>query len=322
MTDGLPYRDLRHVRPLTTLEMLDRIVRTCKSHPRVFIPLGLLVSLPSLMLTIFIAQRGANLSADDLAKQLVNIVPWLIVPWIVMFWAIVAMITAGFQAFLFPQRPLPLIPAMRVSLPRLPQFVLVQLFTVSAFLIFFTYLPPRLLATGEGFAGLIAGMAAIWLIFAGIYFLIGWSLASVVVVVERRNFVQALARSLQLMRMAAGLRDRTWRAAGTPSRRVIALVVFPAFVWVGGSLILEGVSLLPHDYFPIPNNWVEHLPSWLGIVINPALAFVVWTWTYIGLTLLYADCRIRLEALDLQVRLLSRGEFPQPMDVPEPGIPA
>lgn len=299
--------DLKHLRPLSALEMFDRVFSVLRTQPVLFAQLGLLYSLQELVVAVYFLGRG-NTDVEELPSLLSFL---LLVPLFLRQWTAAAIVAVAFQACIFPQRPLSLWTAMRASFQRLPSLILTRILVM---LILFTVgvLVPAILlrqAASGGVAVFSAGLAA-WTFMLAAYLACVWSLISCVVVVERRAFMHAMMRSVELMRTRFGSR---W-AVGTAVRRLLLVLLFPATVWLVGQVAVQAASLAITGglTYELEGGRPVLVISSLWVLIANALnslfvPFILGPFTFTALVVLYTECRMRREALDLQVRLLAKG---------------
>jgi hypothetical protein len=301
--------------------MLDRVVGVLRTRPRLFFSLGVLYTLPLLgVLGLYYWLRAPK----DLNQVFGEITPWILGAQLLGEWANAAVIASSFQLLLFPSRPLLLWVALRGSLNRLFFLVLTRLF-VWLVLGLGLSIPSQLFSGGSAGGALdaISLILSLWILFAALYFMVLWMLTPVVVMVERVAFVRAMRRSMELLRLVF----RPGWMGDSALRRLGVIMVLPVTVWLVQLLAVQGlswvvtghpVSLAP--FFPPSDQALISLTLitfpktvfYAGSVVAACGWFVTGIWLYAALVLLYAECRMRYEALDIQVRMLARGDTALP----------
>jgi hypothetical protein len=299
-----PQDNLTHLRPCSTLEMLDRVFAVYRARPVLFTSLGFLYALPSFALTIGMAfYYGPGLTPEEIARR---ITPWAAAALLLAQWPNAATISAAFQTLLFPRRSLAFGTAIRGSLSRLPPLILTRLAIMAMIVMIGFGLPVELRRSQS--AGVLQQGLAIWLILLAVFMTMSWALVPAVVMIERRWFVDAMARGFQLMRMkySPGV------AGDGAMRRLLVLALFPICAWLACRLPIEAVCLAQYGKLSVD------APANDMLIIADACATLLVTaflepWIYIALVVLYCECRMRREGFDIQMRLLSHQETGAPM---------
>lgn len=281
--------ELAHLRPTTPLELLDRIFSVVARKPFVFAGLACLYAAPLLLLGLV----AVALKLDDARASQV-----LLLALLLQQWPAAAVVVAAFQSAVFPHKKLSLLLALRASLERLPYFILTR--ALALIVIISLASVPSALNMAE--IGWYATPVAIWALFAAVYLLILWALLPIVVMVERRAFVRAMARSAELMR---GVFKPGWIVGDTAFRRLVLMAAVP-FALV---ICLE---VVPECWSLASDRNLDTRFALLTLVLSFVVDLVFAMYAYVGLTLLYMECRMRREALDLQVRLLANGHLQAP----------
>ena len=137
-----------------------------------------------------------------------------------------------------------------------------------------------------------------------VYFSIVWALIGPVVMIERRGLFRALSRSVELMRLRFG----KGFFGDTPIRRLLIVGFFPLSMMLAGRVVIAAVSLAV-------TGEISFISSSNSVVIateavtDLLLGSVYLPWMTIALVAIYVECRMRREGLDMQVRLLAKGEL-------------
>lgn len=286
---------LAHIRPTTAMEMVDRVFEIMRRHLPFMMGLGALYALPTLLVGTWVILRDGN--ADDALTRvaLVGAVVAKQLP-------LAALAIAAFQAALFPGRILLPAPAFRSAFALLPQFMVIVLLIVLMLMGFAVVLPAMLSRTaGAGSPlGLILAPMSMAM---GLFVTLAYSLAPIVVLVEKRWFFAALGRSAELTRLVfrRGLVD-----GDSPFRRVALVALFP----LAATLAAEGLArmLVVAASTRAPSVAAGTITGdMFSLLIACAVSVVTAPALMCGLALVYIECRVRLEALDLQVRLVEIG---------------
>lgn len=301
--------DMMHLRPTSGLELMDHAFGILRIRPGLFLGLGALSALPALIAVyVYVATHRGITREDDLLEYFSY--QWA--AWLPSQWPVAAIVAAAFQTHLFPRRPLQLWTALRACLPRLPHFILTRLL-VTIFLLFLGVEVPSMFLKSGIAPGLAIAVAA-WSVIACIYFVGTLSLVPAVTVIERRAFFRAMTRSTELMRIVF----RGGILGDSALRRLVLLALFPMSLALMNLVFVESVNLALTGRMSaitrvslgmasnsvIPNTilLVDAVVSFFTGALNTA-------WFSAALVLLYSECRMWREALDLQVRLLSHGEM-------------
>jgi hypothetical protein len=299
---------LAHLRPTTPMEMIDRVFLVIGTRPKLFAALALMFALPPLLLQLF--QAFIPPKSGDSPDSIVLFAT--VAASLLIQWANAAVIAAAFQTLLFPARPLAAKAALRGALDRLFYLILTRFLVVSALIVLGLLLPQQLLSGNGGEPGFISVAIAAWSVGAAVYFGFGWALVPMVVMIERKSFVKAMLRSMDLMR----LKFRKAVVFGDSAlRRLLLVLIVPAAIYLFGQILVQGISLLATGQIlfmwsakVIQSSPAHRLVYLFDAGVSFAVSFFALPWLYSGLVMLYAECRMRHEALDIQVRLLTRGE--------------
>lgn len=294
--------ELAHLRPTATLEMMDNVFAVFATRKKLFFGLGLLSQLPIVSVLIAFPLLAGGAEVDWAATSFRS---WVLVAMVVQMWPIAALIAAAFQTMLFPGRPLQFASLLRASFAQLPHLIVTRIFARLLLVLLAGVGMMSLVQSQSGGAGQVIMLGlGIWSMLAIVYFSIVWALIGPVVMIERRSMFRALARSMELMRLKFG----AGIFGDTPIRRLLIVGLFPFTVFCLGRLIIAGVSLLVTGDFSLFST------SGLAVIATEAtvdllLGSVYLPWFTIALVAIYVECRMRREALDMQVRLLAKGEI-------------
>lgn len=212
-------------------------------------------------------------------------------------------IAGCFQASLFPKRALTVQALIRATAPRLPGFVLTRMLLGFAFLAFAIIIPKELLrsqASGPVQPVRVA-VAAILVIF-GFHLLFSWALVPLTIVLERRIFIRACIRSVELMRTRLG-----GGSFDSSSMRLL-LGVLPALL-VGATLVtaVQTWNLLTHRPLLIVLELPFETERSAAYIARGLIALFCTPLVWVLITTLYVECRMRRDGLDFQVRLIESG---------------
>lgn len=302
LTAGAPDDGLVHLRPTTSIELLDRAFEILRMRPALFAVLAIIASSRDAATYIVFALHGPMAEGQAYAFYILFSLTLL---FIVSQWAIAAIIASAFQLLLFPTRPLAFRTAMRGAAERLLPLILTRMLAWLVLLGLGFAIPQMLIAQNN--AGGIGAFLSLWSLGAAVFFGLQWALVSVVVMIEKRAFVRAMLRSMELMRLK-------WRRGffgDGALRRLLLILLFPGVLLAAGQAASQLVSRA------ITGQWMLKFPENTAVILtNGAISFVVSAivtpWLYAALVLLYAECRMKREALDIQVRMLARGETAKP----------
>jgi hypothetical protein len=283
--------DIRHLRPWTPGELADRAFYLLAHRPWMLLSCSLLFGLSEIVL-------GVWLLAMHRSPPRVREVYVLL--WLVGNWGQAAGQLAAFQTLLFPLRPLKPKPLLKTALIRLPSFVLTRL-TILIILMMFFWLVPNWSAGHYRTHGvLLCASLTFAAVAAGLFLFFRWSLSTMVVLVENRFLVGAMSRSNRLMKPASeqgrpspARMGRWWLAAVLPAG-VIALACIITCMAVGIA------------FHPVPFSTTGHITvSWVAIreISQGVACFLAAPIYWSGIALLYSQCRMRREAMDVMIRL-------------------
>ena len=148
-----------------------------------------------------------------------------------------------------------------------------------------------------------------------------WALMPAVVLLEGRMLFDALGRSAELMRMRFSQRP----FGDSAVRRLILLIGLAVAVALGGSL------LLPAAHWVVAGMPVPTLGDLAGsgesaggvwesaqLGLTALVSCLLWPYIQAAIAVLYAECRMRREGLDLQTRLLARETSAEPSMIERP----
>jgi hypothetical protein len=169
--------------------------------------------------------------------------------------------------------------------------------------------------------GLVAALIMIWMVPAflspalicvttplvggvAVYLVVRWSVAIPALVIERLGAVAALGRSRALVRGA------WWRTCLT----LVLLAILLAVLWVMGYAL---VSALVGTLQAVLAPGVRGQTDWAAVVeslLNSAVGLAFGPLFHIGLTLMYYDRRVRVEAYDISLlaQNMLRQQGPEP----------
>lgn len=287
-----------HLHPCTQVELLDRVSAIVLSRPGLFFGLGALSALPGFVMLLVLAvvpsAAGADAAEPGMAEALIMLMAWLLEEW-----PVAAIVACGFQAFLLPQRELRLWVAMQTVLGRMAAFAGTRMFAWAVVLGLMLFV----VAAGSGAGGALSNLLALPALVVALVMLVLWSLAGPVILFERRSFVRALARSSELMRgrFAGG------RLTDSPFSRLLLVLALPAAVFALEQVLVQAMGFrLPGGSYPNMN------PSPRFALASGIVLFVGQTlrapFLYVGIAMIYAECRMRREAFDLRVRMMDGPE--------------
>lgn len=291
--------DMRHLRPLTGPEILDRAWALFADRWRVLVPCVLIVSAATLAQAWFVAGKSP---LGEGAKTGILLVLFAFAE----LAAAIALSTC-FQGWLYPRRMLDMEPLARASFNRLLPFVVTRLVFYFVAMMFLLSIPVWLLTQGaKSYSPVLCAVLAAGSIMAGLALLLHWALASMVVLVERKGLFTGLNRSMELMRTGAA------NALGVPPPVLrLLLGLLPALLVVAtGYLIADGwfaqrtgtslrATILADGFTPSAQFAFYAAQAGVLLFLFP----VMWPL----MAVLYTDCRMRREGLDFQMRLLENG---------------
>ena len=281
-----------HLHPCTQTELIDRVAAVILHQPALFLGLGALSALPGLMVMLLSPGFSGPSDSQDVGISYAFVV---LIPWFLKEWPVAALILCGFQKFVFPTRKLKLWIVMQTSLTRLLAFIGTRLFawTIIMGLMLFV------LSVGSTGGGGISGLLAFPALITALLLLIYWSLTGVAVMVEGSSFITAMGRSAKILRQ--GFRGK--KLSDSPLSRLLLILIIPIALVIGEQICLQTLgSFYPGGAYPRP-------PIDSSFTI-PAGAIMFFFQTlrapllYVGLTMVYLECRMRNESLDLRVRLV------------------
>ncbi len=290
--DFFRLSNFAHLHPCTHTELIDRVGAVIMHQPALFFGLGALSALPALMAMLL----NPGFSGPS-GTQEVGMIDYLVtlVPWFLKEWPIAALILAGFQKFVFPKRKLKMWVVMQTSLTFLLAFIGTRLFawTIIMGLLLFV------LSVGTTGGGGITGLLAFPALVMALFLLVYWSLTGVAVMIERTAFINAMARSWKMLRQ--GFRGK--KLTNSPLSRLLLILIIPAILF-----IIEQISIQTLGFF-YPGGAYPKPPVDPSFTIPAgAIMFLFQTlrapWLYVGLTMVYLECRMRNESLDLRIRLV------------------
>ncbi|MCX7019878.1 MAG: hypothetical protein NTY46_13000 [Candidatus Sumerlaeota bacterium] len=292
------HGEITHIRPTTPIEMLDRVFAIFTVRPWVFLALAALYALPSAAATtglyLFYCSTSSPIDA-------IGYLPWFFASFFIEQWPCAAILLTVFQTYSSPQKPYGIITALGSAFKRLPYLILTRTLVWFILLLLFGVFVQSVLspAAGGTFTGSLAQVIGLWCLAASIYFLMMWILVPPIVVIERASFFRAMVRSMQLMAMSfrPGLLK-----GDTARRRFLLLALFPAAVWLTAQGLLQSVSIARSGtiIFMTPHDPLLYFTAMgLDFIVNLTAGL----WILIASPLLYIECRIRREALDVHMRL-------------------
>jgi len=291
---------LRHLRPLTTPELLDRAFAILARRLPIFILCSLLTCAWP-FLNCWLVLYPERLSPGLQTGALLTL-------FLIGELATAIALASAFQTWLYPQRLLDNEPLAKAAFNRLLPFVVTRLVISIVAVTLFLSVPGWFLsregAVGAARIGYAAGAAAS--VVFGLALLLHWSLSPMIVLVERKGVFTGLNRSFELMRSGAtGPLE-----VPPPIRRLLAIVPlivlvavttvaisFGATYWRGDGAILEAVRQWEWTPTLKFTSLLGEATTWL--FVYPVL------WPFIAV--LYVDCRMRREGMDFQMRLLENG---------------
>lgn len=286
---------LTHLRPTTPLEMLDRAFAVFRSRAGFFLMLGVCASAPGMVVQLGMFLTSGPVVTDE---TVVRWLPWQIASLFLEQWPVAALLGAAFHATLFPRRWIPVRVALQAAIPRLPHLILSGILVAALLALLVT---AGIQAVGALAGGALGLLVIIWIVF-GVLFLGGsWALVGPVVILEPRAFFRAMRRSLELM--LTRFHGAWWRDSSY--FRLALIVLFPVVVRATTLLAVRLAHFL--DTGELIFLEATDRNFLIAQAIVDGIASILTTpWTCIAITLLYAECRMRREALDLEVRLLAQ----------------
>jgi hypothetical protein len=291
--------DLTHLRPTTTLEMLDRVFEVIRKRPALFAGLTGLYLIPELVFAVQAWIAGSM-------EQIENFVPYYFAMKLLAQWPAAALNTAAFQTYLFPKRPLRAWSLLRATSPRVPYLILTYFIVLSLLFLVAVVVPTGLLQTlTEDALGILSVLMAAGLFVTAIYLAATWSLIAPLVIIEKKAFGEALIRSMQLMK----LKFEEPFAGDGALRRLAVAVMFPGIVYGVCLLMTRLIAALAG---PVSGTDPDLFFSRVQLSLWVPAEAVVTPWLITSLVMIYTECRMRREALDLQVRFLVKGDFAVP----------
>ncbi|PKO14660.1 hypothetical protein CVU37_14295 [candidate division BRC1 bacterium HGW-BRC1-1] len=291
-SDFFRLSNFAHLHPCTQTELIDRVAAVIFHQPALFFGLGALSALPGLIVMLVNPGFSGASGTQEVSMSDAFIT---MIPWFLKEWPVAALILAGFQKFVFPKRTMKMWVAMQTSLSILLAFIGTRLFawTIIMGLLLFV------LSVGTTGGGGIAGMLALPALVMALILLIYWSLTGVAVIIERTSFITAMARSWKILRQ----RFRGKKLTDSPLSRLLLILIIPAVLF-----IVEQISLQTLGFF-YPGGAYPKPPVDPSFTIPAgAIMFFFQTirapWLYVGLTMVYLECRMRNESLDIRIRLV------------------
>ncbi|MBX7244373.1 MAG: hypothetical protein K1X53_02675 [Candidatus Sumerlaeaceae bacterium] len=287
-----------HVRPSTPMELMDRAFLVVRARFPQFLLLGFLFALPEFAATVLFTYIHGVPDDSELAQQFLG---WLSAAFLLQQLPNAVVILLAIQAFMFPRRPIRLVPLTRAALINLPLLILTR---ILAFIILFLLANILLGALGGelGSPGSLLGLfVASWVGAALAYLFLMWMLMPPVALIESRGFFRGLGRSVELMKQ----RFRAGWPGDLPVVRLLGILLVPGIGILLGQLVVQGTSyaLTGTNAFFGPTTPTVFL---ISAGVNFITKMSVECWMYVAVALLYLECRMRREGLDLQVRLLQR----------------
>jgi hypothetical protein len=295
--EGRPWGDaLRHVRPTSALELLDRVFAIWRRGWRQLLALGALVVLPGTALEVYAQLRWPAAAPEDLAA----LAPWAFLVLVVQLLPLAVVFRQAIKLFL-PTPPRDWAAEttpLRVVFPRLVVSVLFIVFTVAVMTNFALVLLQEL---GPQLASVVL---ALGLLGVSLWVAINLSLAPVLVALDAPTIWGALRMSWRLMRHTRfstnGWRDNAyWRFA--------LLMSFPLACHVGFAALVRGIAWAALR--ALPGREKLGAAYDLAAAVSGAVldAFLV-PWVAISLVALLVETYCRHETFDLRLRLIAAQE--------------
>lgn len=287
---SLKFDQLAHLRPTTVPEMLDRIFLIIKKNWVLFFCLSGL----SIIANIFVLTVPLK-SFDDNNKYIYYLLYFPLE--ILKSWCVGMGLLYALQYYLFPFRPTAFKSAAKTVFLCLPAVFFTTLIVAFASIMFIGVLVP-IEETMKKPVG--AFMISLGFFIMGMIMAMRWSLAPLLVIMERLTIFQSLRRSRELMNAyfsggwQQGLTFR-WICIVVLMLIVAILVSLPclaAMVWMGR---------MPLSY-DLRNEEVVNALLHAQLVGIFFAQPIFWA----GMALLYAEIRVRKDGLDFQLRLANK----------------
>ncbi|MER7624790.1 hypothetical protein [Streptomyces sp. NPDC126503] len=298
------------LRPLGVGEILDGAVKTLRTYWRpvlaVTVTVAVISELANILAQRYLVPAPPALSPDATPAEVldhsleaartsvIGAAPGLLVALMASLVSAALLTVVVSRAVL--GRPVSIGSAWQEARPRLLQLIGLSLLLPAISLAIMTVgvLPGLLIGGDPGTAlvtlgGLAAAVVTLWL-------MIGFSLSSPALMLERQGVFAALKRSAKLVRGA------WWRIFGITLLTqllifVVTMIVLVPFTVAGMAMDGEGISGVVSGTATAP-GWPFLIVTGIGAVLTSAVTYPISA----GVTvLLYVDQRIRREALDLEL---------------------
>jgi hypothetical protein len=297
------------LRPLGIGEILDGAITSIRQNPRAMLGLAALLALVIQLISVplnawLLGGRGDLFfsleDAGDEASVTVTGADFIAPLVDVVTTGLAVLILTGVLTVVVSRAALgermDLGTAWRLARPRLPALlgvtILVPLMMALAAVVL---IAPAVVvgfagsALGAGLLGLIGGLA---LIVALAYIFVAFSLAPVVVVLEKQGVIASLKRSRRLAQPGF------WRILGVLLLMYILAQVISFALSVPFSLLALGVTYLTGGD---PLDFAGLLPGSIPAVGTVLASAIGWPFVAAGTAILYIDQRMRREGLDLEL---------------------
>lgn len=288
--------------------MVDRVFALLRMRRGVLLSLGALGGLISLEAELVQQRDGSAWALGGLALELLA------------RWPLAAALTVAFQTLFFPRRLLGAWAALRGVAGKMPQLLLTLVLS-GAVLALMVLTTVDLLRSARGGWTLdpvnwaLAGAMGVLILYLAAL----WALMPAVVLLEGRMLFGALGRSAELMRLRFSRR----LFGDSAVRRLILLITLAVAAAVGGQLLLPAAHwviagmppLSPAELFgTAPADKGGGRGAWENaqLALTALLSCLIWPYIQTAIAVLYAECRMRREGLDLQARLLARENSGEP----------
>lgn len=290
---------LAHLRPCTSMEMLDRTTAVLRSRWKLLLPLGLLYALPESLALMAIVAAVEWTGNTGLTDSLATV---LLAAWLLSQWPNAAIIIVSINGFIFADRHANLWASLRHALPRLPYLILTRLYIMFTLVLLLLPSLTIIMPSGPGTDGTVpVFLLAVAGLVAAALLAIFCILTPPIIMVEQKAFFRAMGRSILLMRASF----RRGIPGDRPALRLLLLLVIPAVAYAGTQAVVNimsyqiaGEPALSLDYHPL-------VLLAMAALLLPA-RLVSGLWLYTGICMLYLECRMRTEGFDLAVRLQAR----------------
>jgi hypothetical protein len=288
--ETVSFSEFQHLRPCSPPEILNRAFQLVINHFPLFGLLALLAAIPSFIQPLFPPFVTENPDGTPhihpgrilllIAINLVALIPST------------ALVAGLFLVQLRPQRALSAIAILKYSLSRWPQVVLAQIL-LGLMLGLLLPLTAGLQETGGlgSFLGTLINLVAL-------YWAIRLILAWPILIIEGRNILQSLRRSLYLTKVP-------WKTRA-PENTELDWIAKPLF---SRSLLLMCVPLLclfavsqALTMLVIAGQGSNLIQATLGLLTTLLFTLLLAS----GTVALYTDCLVRVEAWDLENRIGAR----------------